>query len=213
MAFHASSEIWALPDRAGIFHKSTSEPPRVTNGPLNYSSPVPSRDARRLFVVGEQARAELERYETRSGQFTPFLSGISAGELDFSRDAQFVAYVTYPEGTLWRSRADGSERRQLTYSPLIASLPRWSPDGKRIAFAAATAASSLLKLLVISADGGTPQELLPDESGNVDDPNWAPDGNSLIFSRSPVWGSANPKDFCPLAPRLEEREALRAARF
>jgi Tol biopolymer transport system component/DNA-binding winged helix-turn-helix (wHTH) protein len=195
MAFHASNQIWALPERVGFLHKSTSEPLRVTTGPLNYFSPVPSRDGRRLFVVGEQPRAELERYDASSGQFTPFLSGISAGELDFSRDAQFVAYVTYPEGTLWRSRADGSERRQLTYSPLIASMPRWSPDGKRIAFAAATAASSLLKLVVISADGGTPQELLPDESGNVDDPNWAPDGDSLIFSRSPVWGSANPKDF------------------
>jgi Tol biopolymer transport system component len=148
-----------------------------------------------LFVVGEQPRAELKRYDARSGQFAPFLSGISAGELDFSRDAQFVTYVTYPEGVLWRSRADGSERRQLTYPPLVASMPRWSPDGKRIAFAAATSANSRLKVFVMSADGGTPQELLPDESRNVDDPIWAPDGNSLIFSRSPVWGSTNPKDF------------------
>jgi len=195
MAFHASNQIWALPDRVGLLHKSTSEPQRVTNGPLNYFSPVPSRDGRRLFVVGEQPRAELLRYDARSGQFTLFLSGISAGELDFSRDAQFLAYVTYPEGVLWRSRADGSERRQLTYPPLVASLPRWSPDGKRIAFAAATATSSLLKIVVMSADGGTPQELLPDESRSVEDPNWAPDGNSMIFSRSPVWGSTNPKDF------------------
>lgn len=206
MALHASNQIWALPDHVGLLHKSTSEPLQVTTGPLNYFSPVPSRDGRRLFVVGEQPRAELQRYDARSGEFTPFLSGISAGELDFSRDAQFVAYVTYPEGTLWRSRADGSERRQLTYSPLIASLPRWSPDGKRIAFAAATAASSLLKVVVMSADGGTPQELLPDESQSVEDPNWAPDGNSLIFSRSPVLGSTNPKDFVLVGLDLKSRQ-------
>src|SRR4029077_1619956 len=150
-------------------------------------SPVPSRDGRRLFVVGEQPRAELLRYDARSGQFTPFLSGISAGELDFSRDSEFVTYVTYPEGVLWRSRADGSERRQLTYPPLVASLPRWSPDGKRIAFVAVTAVkSSLLKVVVISADGGAPQKLSPGDSRSFDDPNWAPDGNSMIFSRSPV---------------------------
>jgi Tol biopolymer transport system component/DNA-binding winged helix-turn-helix (wHTH) protein len=206
MVFHASNQIWALPDRVGILHKSTSEPLQITTGPLNYFSPVLSRDGRRLFVVGEQPRAELQRYDARSGQFTPFLSGISAGELDFSRDAQFVAYVTYPEGTLWRSRADGSERRQLTYPPLIASLPRWSPDGKRIAFAAATAASSLLKIVVMSADGGTPQELLPDESRSVEDPNWAPDGNSMIFSRSPVLGSTNPKDFVLVRLDLKSRQ-------
>src|SRR4029077_2788561 len=131
-------------------------------------SPVPSRDGRRLFVVGEQPRAELLRYDARSGQFTPFLSGISAGELDFSRDGQFVVYVTYPEGVLWRSRADGSERRQLTYPPLVVSLPRWSPDGKRFAFAAAASADSQLKVFVMSADGGTPQELLPDQSRSVE---------------------------------------------
>jgi len=195
MAFHASREIWALPERVGLLHKSTSQPLRVTNGPLSYSSPVLSRDGHRLFVVGEQPRAELSRYDPRSKQFMPFLSGISAGELDFSRDAQFLTYVTYPEGGLWRSRADGSEPRQLTYPPLVASLPRWSPDGKRIAFAAATSGRSLLKVFVMSADGGTPQELLPDESRSFEDPNWAPDGNSLIFSRSPFLGSTNPEDF------------------
>jgi eukaryotic-like serine/threonine-protein kinase len=103
--------------------------------------------------------------------------------------------VTYPEGAIWRCRADGSERRQLTYPPLIASLPHWSPDGKRIAFAAGQAAKDQLKVFVMSSDGGTPQDLLPNESRSFEDPNWAPDGNSLILARSPVFGSANPKDF------------------
>ena len=68
----------------------------------------------------------------------PFLGGISAEFLDFSKDGQWVAYVSYPEGTLWRSKADGSERLQLTFGPDSAIMPRWSPDGKAIIFGEAT---------------------------------------------------------------------------
>jgi Tol biopolymer transport system component len=40
-----------------------------------------------------------------------------------------------PQGELWRSKADCSEPLQLTFHPLIAWDPHWSPDGKRIAYA------------------------------------------------------------------------------
>jgi Tol biopolymer transport system component len=74
-------------------------------------------------------------------------------------------------------------------------LPRWSPDGKRIAFSAATDSTLFLKAFVISADGGAAQQISHDESQEFADPNWAPDGNSLIFSRGPALGSANSNDF------------------
>lgn len=190
-----SPQIWTLTEHTDLLHKHTSQPLQVTNGPLSYYSPVPSRDGRKLFVVGEQPRAELLRYDSSYGQFTPFLSGISAGQLDFSRDSQFLTYVTYPDGALWRSRADGRDARQLTYPPIAASMPRWSPDGKRIAFSAAADTTLQLQAFVISADGGAPQQLSHDESREFADPNWAPDGNSLIFSRGPAFGSAKPEDF------------------
>ena len=195
VAFRGNPQIWALPEHTDLLHKHTSQPLQVTNGPLSYYSPVPGRDGHKLFVVGEQPRAELLRYDSRSGQFTPFLSGLSAGQLDFSRDSQFLTYVTYPDGALWRSRADGSDARQLTYPPLATSLPRWSPDGKRIAFSAAADTTFLLQAFVISADGGAPQQLSHDESRELADPNWAPDGNSLIFSRGPAFGGTKPEDF------------------
>ena len=55
-------------------------------------------------------------------------------QLSFSKDGQWVAYVSYPEGTLWKSKLDGSQRLQLSYPPLYAMLPSWSPDGKQIVF-------------------------------------------------------------------------------
>ena len=54
--------------------------------------------------------------------------------LDFSRDGEWVAYNDATDGTLWRSKMDGTQKLQLVFPPMLAYLPRWSPDGKQIAF-------------------------------------------------------------------------------
>ena len=101
---------------------------------MSFYSPQPSADGKKIFVIGEQPRAELVRYDAKSGQFVPYLKGISAGLVTFSRDGQWVAYSTFPDGNLWRSRLDGSEKLQLTSAPILAGFPKWSPDGREIAF-------------------------------------------------------------------------------
>ncbi len=150
---------------------------------MNYSSPVPSVDGKRLFAIGSQPRGELERFNQRTQQFEPYMSGISAEGLDFSRDGQWVTYTSYPEGSLWRSKANGSQRLQLTFPPMQARLPRWSPDEKQIAFTAKLP-SKRGKTYLVSAEGGAPQPLLPGEQ-EEGDPNWSPDGTSLVFWSSP----------------------------
>jgi serine/threonine protein kinase/Tol biopolymer transport system component len=177
-------DIWALRERGAWFHKPTPQPLPITTGPLSYHSPVPAFTGDRLFVIAQQQRAELQRFDLKIHQFVPFLSGISGGEVDFSRDGQWVTYVSYPDGLLWRSRADGSEKLQLTYTPLNTSMPRWSPDGKRIAFVGALPGKSP-KVSIVAADGGTSEDINPDDPNWEDDPQWSPDGRSLIFARYP----------------------------
>jgi Tol biopolymer transport system component len=171
--------ISAIRESHGLFQRTQSEPVQLTAGPMHLWGPSPSVDGKRLFVIGEQSRGELMRYDSESRQFVTFLSGISAEGLDFSRDGKWVAYVTFPEGVLWRSRVDGSERLQLTNLPVKAALPRWSPDGKRIAFSGLTPGKAW-KIFVISADGGSPEKLTPGENSELD-PNWSADGQSLVF--------------------------------
>jgi eukaryotic-like serine/threonine-protein kinase len=179
----ALDEIWALREPRGIFQRGSAMPVRLASGPLSWGQLAPSPDGKRLFADGFDDRATLVRYEINSRQFVPYLSGISAGELDFSRDGKWITYVAYPEGSLWRCRVDGSDRLQLTYPPIIAALPRWSPGGNEIAFMD-TERGKPWRILTMPSDGGTPKEVYS-ENRNQLDPIWSPDGKSLVFGRPP----------------------------
>jgi Tol biopolymer transport system component len=151
----------------------------LTSGPLNFEEPLPSKDGKQIFAIGSSHRAELVRYDSRSGQFVPYLAGISAEGVEFSRDGQWVAYISFPEGTLWRSKVDGTERLQLTFLPMRASSPRWSPDNTQIAFDAALPGAPS-NIYLVSSEGGTAQRVLPSEQSQAH-PNWSPDGKLLVF--------------------------------
>ena len=77
-----------------------------------------------LIAAGTMQRGELVRYDPSTRQVSPYLSGISAGDLAFSRDGRWIAYITYPDETLWRCRIDGSDRQQLTTTG-SSVLPQW----------------------------------------------------------------------------------------
>src|SRR5215469_15306031 len=172
-------DIFALAESRGLFRKSVGVPIRLTFGPVKFSFPVVSLDAKKIFVQGRLQRGELVRYDSVSKQFVPFLGGISASDVSFSHDGKWVTYVSAPARILWRSRVDGSERLQLTNSESISALPRWSPDGKRIAYMSAEKGKPW-KILLIAADGGTAKPLLPD-SPSESDPVWSPDSAQLAF--------------------------------
>jgi serine/threonine protein kinase/Tol biopolymer transport system component len=174
-----TTNIWAIREGKGLFRTARPQPVQLTAGPLAFMGPTLTPDGKRLFAVGVQNRGELMRYDPKSRQFVSYLSGVSAEGLDFSRDGEWVTYVSFPQGTLWRSRLDGSQRLQLTDSSIVVGLPRWSPDGTRIAFCARKPSEDW-KIYVVSADGGSPEQLIPGEG--LLDPTWSPDGNFLAYS-------------------------------
>jgi eukaryotic-like serine/threonine-protein kinase len=177
-------DIWAIRDKGDLFHKVDRRPMRLTSGPLSFEAAQPSADGKKIYVVGDQFRCELVRYDAKSGQFVPYLEGASAGDVSFSPDGQWVAYVNYPDDTLWRSRVDGSQKLQLTSTvPEFSFLPQWSRDGKQIAFGGGSASRGS-SLYVVSADGGTPRSI-PGPETDVIETNWMPDDTSILFHEAP----------------------------
>jgi Tol biopolymer transport system component len=181
--------IYAIGEKSDPFHRTNSSPIQLTNGPFTFYLPVPSKDGRRLFVVGEQLRGALVRYDSSTRQFLPYAQSISADHVVFSPDRQWMAYVEFPESTLVRSRTDGSERLQLTYPPMRAFNPQWSPDGSQIAFHAISDTGTHSKIYLVSPNGGVPALATPPSDDRQLYPSWASDGISILFSNSDAFQS------------------------
>jgi eukaryotic-like serine/threonine-protein kinase len=176
-----AGDIWALQEWKSALRKYPSRLFQLTAGPVLFRGLSPSPDGKKLFADGRQDRGELIRYDKQRRAFVPFLSGIWASDLSFSRDGKWVAYVSFPERTLWRSRIDGSDRLQLTNPPVLAFLPRWSPDGAQIAFTDLRTGRPR-RVLVISAKGGAAQEVLAENLSGAD-AGWSPDSKHMVFAR------------------------------
>ena len=180
--FGSQGQIWAARMAGSLIHKVNRKPVQLTAGTVSYSYPVPSKDGKTIFAAAGFMRGELERYDAKSKAFDSFLGGISAQDVSFSKDGQWVAYVTFPDGILWRSKLDGSEKLQLSSPPIYAMLPQWSPDGRNIAFYSRAERGTASRIYEVAAAGGAPQDLMSTLSGNQADPSWSTDGNRLAFS-------------------------------
>ncbi len=175
------SDIWAVPASGGLLRKR-GELVRLTFGPLAYDGLLPSSDGKRIFSLGSINRSELTRYNAAAKQFEPYLGGISAEHVTFSNDGQWVAYVDYPAETLYRSRIDGSEKLKLTPDDMLVVQPRWSPDGKQIAFTAISKGKPWRMYRVKASGGESPQPFLIENISELS-PAWSPDEKSIIFGR------------------------------
>jgi DNA-binding winged helix-turn-helix (wHTH) protein/Tol biopolymer transport system component len=180
------ASIWTISEKPEFLRRSPRAPVQLTSTDSRVFSLVAAKN--RVFYTGNKDARELARYDARLRQFVPYLAGVRMNGISFSSDGQWVAYnsTTNQESILWRSRADGRERQQLTFAPMDASAPRWSPDGKRIAFVGALPGKQRT-IFLVSPEGSEPEPVTTLDSLY---PDWSPGGDSLFFS-APVPASGN----------------------
>jgi eukaryotic-like serine/threonine-protein kinase len=66
-----ATNVWAIREGGSLFEKVSHEPVQLTTGPTSTSSPVPSTDGKKIFVVTPQLRGELVRYDVLRTSLRP----------------------------------------------------------------------------------------------------------------------------------------------
>lgn len=84
-------------------------------------------------------------------------------------------------GHIYRIKADGTDQVQLTFGERGESSPRWSPDGRRIAFLARRGDDAHNQIYVLDADGGEARRVTAHASA-PGDLTWSPDSRLVFFT-------------------------------
>ena len=71
------TDIWAVRVKGDAFPQSGSEAGAPDCRSPGILSPQPSPDRKKIYVVGNQPRSELVRYNRSVGEFTSYLGGLS----------------------------------------------------------------------------------------------------------------------------------------
>jgi dipeptidyl aminopeptidase/acylaminoacyl peptidase len=119
-----------------------------------------------------------------------------------SPDGMWVAYTVSVSATVkdedntdvWLASWDGKQQVQLTRSPAGEHAPRWSPDGRTLAFLSERDDErEVAQLWLLDRAGGEP-ERVTDLPGGVSDLAWSPDGRRLALIVSDPDPNAKTKD-------------------
>src|SRR5919199_4141728 len=133
---------------------------------------------------------QQERAATRAGmQPGDVFELTGVGDPRLSPDGSTVAYTVWYvdreenkyRSAIWTMAPDGSGQRQFSSGSKFDGEPRWSPDGKQLAFTSSREGDAK-QLYVIPASGGGEARKVTDLKEDVGEIAWSPDGTRIAFS-------------------------------
>jgi Tol biopolymer transport system component/predicted Ser/Thr protein kinase len=182
-----SMNLWRVPidERSG----KVLGPLEAIMTPSPYSGLLSiSRDARRVAYVQQVSTRNLQKIgfdpgaEKLLGQPVWITQGSKqVAWSDLSQDGEWLTFSMYgKQEDIFVIKTDGTELRQLTDDIHRDRAPRWSPDGKRIAFYSNR--SGKYEIWTINPDSSGLQQLTYTSGGGVLYPVWSPDGTRLAYT-------------------------------
>ncbi len=154
------------------------------------------RNGRRKHIFVQPVAGGLPKDLTPGDRdAVPFSSTFSAGiDYAFSPDSREIAYTATPIPTreeAWSTNHDiytvpvtGGPPKQITTNPAADGYPRYSPDGKFIAYRAQSVPNfeaDRWQLMLYDRASGTSRSLTSTFDGSVRTPVWSPDSKRLYF--------------------------------
>ena len=135
------------------------------------------------------------------------------GEPQISPDGSAVVFVrTDPDwkankriGHIWRADTAGRQVVQMTAGEEGETTPRWSPDGRSVAFVAKRPGKDAAQVFIIGMDGGEARAVTSHDTA-VSNIAWSPDGKAIYFLAS------DPKIRRRTGARKGERRCVRVRR-
>jgi dipeptidyl aminopeptidase/acylaminoacyl peptidase len=139
-----------------------------------------------VVVSGKVAAASAQEATRHAITFDDLIAMHRVAEAELSPDGKWVAYtVATPDmeanrnaTNLWMVSVTGGDAIQLTRTGKDSS-PKWSPDGKAMAFLSSRSGDSQVYLL--SMDGGEAHAITKLSTG-ADTVKWSPDGKTIAFT-------------------------------
>jgi eukaryotic-like serine/threonine-protein kinase len=180
-----TTNLWRVPidERSG----KVQEPEPVTKSAQASMLPSLARDGRRIAYTTDDSRSTLERvaFDPKSGTISsPAVAITKTAQLinscDVSRDGRWLLYQTFlPNRNIFLIHPDGSSPRQLPVDGFN-RLPRWSPDGKQIAFYSSRGGK--YEIWTIRADGSRLERaVIMPHRPRAQHPIWSPDNRQIAF--------------------------------
>ncbi len=174
-----AGRIWSVREKGNWPRRSPRGPFLLASEAHGSMGLLLGRDGRHVYYLSDSAqKIDMESLDISSRQLTPFLPGSHSLLPGFSRDGKWVAYLNTVTSTLWRSRLDGTFAQELPSTGILPTFPRWSPNGKALAFTGSGLGDSE-NAYVVDAEGGRPEPLVPGVE-NLHDPDWSGDGSQLV---------------------------------
>lgn len=172
------TQLYAIRETGNLF--GHDDPVQITDGALDYRRPTVAPDGKSLFAIGWQIRGETVAMDPATGRLRSIAVGEDlAGEwLSVASDADRIAWLSYPEGDLWASRVDGSDRQQLTFDFSVL-IPDISADGKNVVFTGETG-DDAWGVYVVPTAGGEAQRVSPPGVSGYSG-QFAPDSQRILF--------------------------------